>query len=270
MPLPLGRSGSCEPAETGVVSRVVAVLRAIAEAGQPVSVKELAETLDLAPSTVHRLLDQLSQAGMVARAPLRRYRASVEFSRLGTLVSKRTGVLHLARPAMEAVARETRETCLLGMLLPGSVRGILVDKQDAQAPVPYVISMRSNRSLLWGATGLGMLAWLDRREIIRALGQGDASPLDGSPPPGEMALMARLAGIRARGYAITHGERTRGAVGMAAPIFSADRRVIGDLCLSVPQVRFDARREADYAGLLVQEAARLSQVLSRAEPVAAG
>lgn len=251
------------PTEAGVVARAISVLRAVAEAGEPISVKDLAGTLDLPQSTVHRLLDQLLQAGMITRAPRRRYRASVEFSRIGALVARKTGVLHLARPIMEAVAHETRETCMLGMLLPATVRGILVDKEDAQVPVPYQISMHSDRSLLWGASGLCLLAWQDRREVTRALDRGEQSPLDGASPPSEPILLARLAAIRDRGYAITHGERTRGAVGMAAPIFGANGRVVADLCLTIPQSRFSTQREASFARLLVREAGRLSQIISR-------
>ncbi|MDO9500057.1 IclR family transcriptional regulator [Falsiroseomonas sp.] len=251
------------PAEAGanVVGRTVALLRGFAEAGQSVSIKELSARLGLPPSTLHRLLEQLLAAGMVERAPRRRYRVSAEFSRIGALAARKTGVLELARPVLEEVARETTETCLLGMLLPQTLSMMFIDKATSPLPLPYEVRMHRARSLLWGATGLGMLAWLDPAQVERILQRGEASPVDGQAPPEPGRLAARLAEIRARGYAMTRGEQTQGAVGMAAPVFGARNQVVADLCLTLPQPRFGPDDEARFAGLLTQRAAYLSRMM---------
>jgi DNA-binding IclR family transcriptional regulator len=248
-------------AGVGVVSRVVGLLRSLAEAQGSVSIKDLSAELGLAPSTLHRLLDQLIGAGMIERAPHRRYRVSAEFSRVGALAARKAGVLRLARPVLEEVAQETAETCMLGMLLPQTLTMMFVDKAPAAQPVPYEIRMHRNRSLLWGATGLCMLAWLDPPELESVLARGELSPVDGNGPPDGAVLAERLAGIRARGYALTRGEQTRGAVGIAAPVFGARGRIVADLCITLPQTRFHARDEARFASLLKDRAAQLSRVV---------
>jgi DNA-binding IclR family transcriptional regulator len=245
----------------GMVPRVVAVLRAFAEAGNSVSIKDLSGQIGLAPSTLHRLLDQLISAGMVERAPRRRYRISGEFSRIGALAARKVGVLRLARPVLEEVTGETAETCMLGMLLPQTLTMMFVDKQDSPLPMHYGIRMHRNRSLLWGATGLCVLAWLGRSEVERVLSRGELSPVSGQPPPDLRTLAGRLAEIRARGYAITQGEQTCGAVGMAAPVFGADRQIVADLCITLPQSRFDAGDETRFAGLLKRRAEHLSRMI---------
>jgi DNA-binding IclR family transcriptional regulator len=244
-----------------VVSRVVALLRSLAEAQGSVSIKDLSGELGLAPSTLHRLLDQLIEAGMIERAPHRRYRVSGEFSRIGALAARKTGVLRLARPVLEEVARETAETCMLGMLLPQTLTMMFVDKAPAAQSLPYEIRMHRNRSLLWGATGLCILAWLGPREFEDVLSRGELSPVDANAPPDRPVLAARLARIRAHGYAITHGEQTTGAVGMAAPVFGARGRIVADLCITMPQARFGAGDESRFAHLLKERAAQLSRVV---------
>ncbi|NKC31254.1 IclR family transcriptional regulator [Falsiroseomonas selenitidurans] len=256
-----GRAQVAEDAAAGVAARVVTLLRAFAEGGDSLSIKELSERLALPASTLHRLLDQLLQAGMIDRAPRRRYRVSAEFSRIGALAARKTGVLRLARPVVEEVARETAETAMLGMLLPQTLTMMFVDKAPAALPLPYPIRMHRARSLLWGATGLCMLAWLGREELAHVLGRGETSPVDGQAPPDRRALADRLARIRARGYAITRGEQTLGAVGMAAPVFGASRQVVADLCLTLPQARFAARDEARFGQVLTARAAALSRLL---------
>jgi DNA-binding IclR family transcriptional regulator len=248
-------------AGVSVVSRVVGLLRSLAEAERSVSIKDLSGELGLAPSTLHRLLDQLIEAGMIERAPHRRYRVSAEFSRVGALAARKAGVLRLARPVLEDVAQETAETCMLGMLLPQTLTMMFVDKAPAAQPVPYEIRLHRNRSLLWGATGLCMLAWLGRRELEDILARREPSPVDGNAAPDGAVLAERLARIRARGYAITRGEQTRGAVGMAAPVFGTGGRIVADLCISLPQARFGAGDEARFASLLKDRAAQLSRVV---------
>jgi DNA-binding IclR family transcriptional regulator len=126
--------------------------------------------------------------------------------------------------------------------------------------------MHRNRSLLWGATGLCMLAWLGPQELEDVLARGELSPVDGNSPPDGAVLAGRLARIRARGYAITFGEQTTGAVGMAAPVFGARGRIVADLCITLPQVRFGAGDEPRFAHLLKERAAQLSRVFGSLTP----
>ncbi len=261
---PRGRAD--DQAAGGVVARVVCLLRAVAQAEGSISIKQLGAEVGLAPSTVHRLLDHLASAEMVERAPHRRYRVSGEFSRIGALAARRAGVLRLAEPSLRQVSDMTGETALLGVLLPQTLRMIFVDKANAATPVQYPIGMHRTRSLLWGATGLCLLAWLGDEEIARVLNRRERSPVSSAPAPNQRVLAARLAEIRARGYAITFGEQTVGAVGIAAPVFGPDRRIVADLCMTVPQTRFARGDEARFAGLLTSRAAQLSRMLGFQPP----
>ena len=264
--IPDAHSGDAGP--VGIVARVVAVLRALAEAEGSVAIKQLAARLDLPPSTLHRILDQLSAAGMIERAPRRRYRTSAEFAHIGALAARRAGVLRLAGPALQQVAAATGETALLGVLLPRTLSMMFVDKADALRPVCYPIRLHQPRSMLWGATGLCILAWLDAGQVARVLARRERSPIDRSPGPDPQHLADRLARIRARGYAITFSEQTSGAVGIAAPVFGPDGRVVGDLCITVPDARFSAAHEPGFASVLKVQAAQLSRTLAAMHPAA--
>ncbi|WP_144183394.1 IclR family transcriptional regulator domain-containing protein [Elioraea rosea] len=126
--------------------------------------------------------------------------------------------------------------------------------------------MHRNRSLLWGATGLCLLAWLGEAEIARVLNRRERSPVSDAPGPTLRVLGDRLARIRERGYAITFGEQTIGAVGIAAPVFGADRRIVADLCMTVPKERFSRSDEARFAELLMSRAGQLSRMLGFQPP----
>ena len=67
-----------------------------------------------------------------------------------------------------------------------------------------------------------------------------------------------LAAIRARGYALSFGQRIAGAVGIFAPVYGAGGRVTGSLGFTIPEQRFEPAREAEFA----REACRLAAELS--------
>jgi IclR family acetate operon transcriptional repressor len=71
-------------------------------------------------------------------------------------------------------------------------------------------------------------------------------------------LEQEVSRIRERGYAYSRGQRSRGAVGLGAPLFDAARDVFGDVCITIPEGRFDPALEPKLGGLLVSVAADIS------------
>ena len=76
-------------APTGTVARTVRVMRALAEAGEPLTVAELGRRLGLPRPTVHRLLGLLAAEGIVASDGGGRYEVGREYRRLAALVGAR-------------------------------------------------------------------------------------------------------------------------------------------------------------------------------------
>jgi DNA-binding IclR family transcriptional regulator len=68
----------------------------------------------------------------------------------------------------------------------------------------------------------------------------------------------RTGGAAARGYAYSRGQRSRGAVGLGAPLYDAAGAVFGDVCITIPEGRFDPSQEPKLGALLVASAAEIS------------
>lgn len=69
---------------------------------------------------------------------------------------------------------------------------------------------------------------------------------------------------RRRGVAVTLGQSIRGAVGVAVPLFASRVDLIGDVCLTTPEQKFDDLDEADLRRQVIEcaECARdISQLL---------
>jgi len=207
----------------------------------------------------------MMETGFVERAPGRLYRVGAEFSRLGALAAQKLNIAHLARPMMERLVAECNETCLLGLYLPKARKLALVEKIDSRYPLRYMANMYVHRNLVWGATGLSILAWLPDDQQEELLAAAPPSPANASRVLDVAAVRKRLELIRERGYAITSCERVQGAVGIAAPVFRAQAQVAGNLCLTIPTFRFEAHDEKRLAELLIAAARTLSRSLGHAQ-----
>lgn len=246
----------------GTVARVVQLLGCLAEADGPVSIKSLCQSLKLPASTVHRLLGLLGEEGMVERSTDRpAYAPGLELVRIASLLASKVRIVDVAKPFMRAIVQDCDETCCLLQYVPTQRKVMALHAEFSSHPLRYRIEFFQPHSLLWGATGRAVLAFLPPEEIDAALRDNDASPATGAALPARKALLADLAEIRSHGYAITHGQKIEGAVGISTPLFNSERRVIGSLCITMPETRFSKKAQARLSQLLISRAGELNRAL---------
>src|SRR5262249_32013102 len=80
-------------------------------------------------------------------------------------------------------------------------------------------------------------------------------------------LARAVARIRQQGYAITRGERTPGAVGIAAPILGPGANCIGSIGITLPEQRFPPKNEGRTAGQETPPRGPHPQTLPRPPPL---
>lgn len=231
------RAKSREPVGTGTVSRAMQLLTLLADSTGSVSIKSIADQMDLPPSTVHRLLHLLRQEGFVQPASEpRQYAIGPEFYRIAARVTDLMSPSDIAKPFLERLASTFDEAVILGLYLPEQGKMSFVVRADGKQRLKYHIDLHTPTSLLWGASGKAILAWLPE-DAIRAIWAAEgASPASSAPKPSLKAVQAELASIRARGFAVTSGEKLPEARGIAAPVRNA-RGVIASLCMTSPTSR---------------------------------
>jgi len=256
-------------ADTGTVARTIAVLRVVAESGGGTQIKRVSAELGLAASTVHRLLDLLMREGMVERDPdTPTYRVGREFFRLASVVFNEHPLQAIAAPFLEQAVAAVNETAYLCLYLPREHRLSFASYHESSHPLGYRVRGNEPQSLLTGASGRSILAWLPVEEQAAAFARESAAPGSNAANhaavkalPARRALLQDLAAIRARGYALSFGQRITGAVGIFAPVFGANGGVTGSLGFTIPEHRYDASREAEFSGCAASLATALSASL---------
>jgi len=239
---------------TQAVDRAARLLTEVVHATDPMTFTGLSAATGLAKSTTSRLLLALERNGLVRRDDHGRFLPGEMFVSFAWRGGAEAGLVAVAQPFLERLGKATSETINLGVAGNGMV------EQIAQVDSTYLIG---------GTNWVGMSVALHCSALGKVLLAYGAAQL----PPGplerrtdktvtsEAALRADLAGVRARGYAVTDEELEPGLIAVAAPVRGYDGAVIAALSVSAPTTRMTRERVPVAAGHCVQEAAGLSAVL---------
>jgi DNA-binding IclR family transcriptional regulator len=226
-----------EKPERKPISKTLRALSWLAESSTPeVGVRQLAAAMNIAPSSAHRILLALSEAGFVRRdGRTQRYALGNEFLRLSHLAIAKAPLRQAGAEAMRRLVDSCDESALLGIYDDGRQEMIYAASVESKHSSQRAIELNKWIPVRTGASGLAILAFLkeaEARSIVQRLPvPGGAGRAD----PGE--LETRLATVRRQGYAFTRCQWIAGAVGLAAPIFGSQGKVLGDVCLTIPEQR---------------------------------
>jgi IclR family transcriptional regulator, KDG regulon repressor len=222
-------------------------------------VKRLSELTGNEISRVSRTLEVLSQSRLVERDP-----ASLAY-RLGSrffALAARAGQPQLRNAAARFVRLlrdEFEERAYLSVLDGREVLTIISESPahtlQATGGVgrshPYLYCTSAGRALLFGHS---------EAELTALLGDLEFRPLGPNGPTSFADFSARLALDRKKGWVYADEEFEPGLVGVAAPVFDFDGRVIAALNLSGP--KFRAEKALAAAGpRLTEVATELSSLL---------
>jgi IclR family acetate operon transcriptional repressor len=246
------------PGEREPAARAIDVLIWLADhTADTWGVRQVAREMNTSPSTIYRIFQIFESRDLVTKNADGRYTPGLELFRICQVFSHRLSPVKIAKPHLEQLAAACGETVLLAAY--GAKRGqmIVIDIIDAPHPLRWVIRLNQWNTIHSGATGLAILAFLPEEER-RALYQRDLERFTERTLVSPEDLEAETARIRARGYAYSQGQRSRGAVGFGAPLFDAAGDVFGDVCITIPEGRFDPSQEQKLGALLISAATDIS------------
>jgi DNA-binding IclR family transcriptional regulator len=252
---------------TQAVVRALRLLKVLGAGGAERAERGLAELSreqGLNKTTAYRLLTALESEGLVERS------SSGEAWRLGpeliVLGGRASGALDLrgaARPELEALARETRETASLEVLVGRDT--LIADEVQGG----YVVGTAPAAGTRWPAhatsTGKAILAFADPASLEAFV----AGPLPRHTPrtlASAGALRRELRKVRERGWAATTEELEAGYVAVGAPVRDAAGRVVAAISVGGPRSRLNATTVNRIARRLVAAAAAISIRLGHRPP----
>ena len=202
----------------------------------PLGVTEIAGRVDLAKSTVARLLAALDAEGAVERvADPRRYRLGPRISSLASGRQETRGLVAIAHPSLVELAAETGEAA--GLSVPDGRTMHYVDQVDSPNPVQVRDWTGSRIPMHAVPSGQVVLAHQSASAVARFLSE----PLEAFTSRtivDAARLLDRLREVRRDGHAWVRDEFADGITSIAAPIGGPDGEVVAAVHLHGPSYRF--------------------------------
>ncbi len=167
----------------------------------------------------------------------------------------------LARPHLEELWSVTGEAVHLGLLYQQAV--LYAMKYETRHSVRMYSHVGRRAPLYCTGLGKAILAWMDDAARDAYLTSVERIRWTTATLVDADALLADLAAIRERGYAIDNAEHEDFVRCVAAPILDAEHHPIGAISIAAPVFRLTPERTVEWGRLVSDHCHQLSQRVAR-------
>ena len=222
----------------GSVRNAVRVLRAFSSRRRDYGVTELARTLGLTTSTVHRLLRTLAAEHLVEQDPVTgRYRLGLAVYDLVAASSPGYDLSEAVLPPMTMLRNATGETCQLSVLDGREV--VYVERLQSMHSLRMFLDVGRRNWAHSTSTGKVLLAHLDPVTLDRTLDGWQLPAQTAHTVTDPAVLRKQLTQIRHQGYAHNVDESEIGATSIGAPVRDVSGQVVAAVSVVGPSPRMD-------------------------------
>lgn len=244
-----------------VIERMMKLLDVLADYHDPVSLKQLALSTGLHPSTAHRILAAMAVSGFVERADPGTYRLGIRLLELGNVVKSRISIRGAAMPQMQALHEKIGESVNLGVRQGDDI--IYVERTSSGRSSVRVVHLVGARAPLH-VTAVGKLYLAeDSKESLKDYARRTGLP--GATPTSITSLAAlerEIDRVRRHGVAYDNEEIEQGLRCVAAPVRDDTGEMVAGLSVSAPAERYNP----EWAALIKQTADAISAAIGHGKP----
>lgn len=207
--------------------------------------------------TVRRLLLALMRAGFVDQDPeTRRYYLGEEAYVLGSLSSRRFGLLQMAQDGLRRISRRTEDSSFLSVRRDSF--SLCLYREEGTWPVrTHALQAGFEHPLGIGAGSLAMLAALPDEEIDQIFSINAEVIASRYSMVSEAELREGVELTRANGFSLNPGLIIPSSWGVGVAIRNPDGGVAGALSIAAIDSRMRPERQPELAQLLREEAERI-------------
>lgn len=234
------------------VDSALTILRMFCEV-KKLRVSDVAERLDVAQSTAHRLLSMLVHHGFAKQDERRgEYIMGSMFLEMGFAAILNFDIRHHARPILEELRDQVNETVALG--IPYGPDVLYVDSVESRQQLRSGSRVGSFVPAHCIGLGKALLATLPIEEFRKLYPEQNLKTMTSQTIATVAELERQLAKIRKTGFARSKGESSEGVGSIAVAV--VDYRGVGRAAISVsaPLTRMTSKKEAVWT-VAVQKAA---------------
>jgi IclR family transcriptional regulator, KDG regulon repressor len=204
------------------------------------SLTQIAESVHMSKTTVHRLLTTLENKRFITRDRVTSlYRLGFRLIEMASLVLQDVELHRWAHPYLQRLASECGETVDLSILEGSHVIYLEVIESLQRVKLAAAVGQRLPASFT--ASGKALLAYLPEEQARKIIGENLAESANHAEVSVE-SMMADLHTTVERGYAIAEQEYEEAINAVAAPIFDAEKHPIASIAIVGPSFRLTKDR----------------------------
>lgn len=227
------------------VDRALAVLDCFDVDHSSYSLKEIAEKIELTPSTTLRLLCTLENRNYVYRnSENNRYYLGARLAQLGNAIFTNMDICVEAQPFLQELSRKYNES--VGIYERHGDQRVCITRINSRQTLRSVMMVGATYSLTRGASGRVLLAYMPEEDQLRLLAE------DPFTTPEQLTV------LREAGYTISQGERDSAVESIAAPVFDVRGNAADALFMTGPAGRFANYDRSEMVRDVCEAARRLS------------
>jgi len=240
--------------------KAIDTINAIAEA-ESAGIRELSNINGYPPSTIHRIAAILVERHYLQQDPItRQYSLSFRFLELGTRVQQKIHLTSIARPHIERLMAETRESVNLAVRDGDSM--VYLDIAQSNHSILRLFTRPGARGPLY-ATGVGklFLSKMDEAELDAYLARSNLTPFTPYTLVGKDKIIKDLERIRNRDYSVDNEEMEEGVRCVAALIFDHQGKPAASVSITGAAMRVTPDRIKLFGNLVTKCALTISRQL---------
>lgn len=210
-------------------------------------------------ATAHRILGELVENGWLTQGANRGYGAGRRAHQFAAILRDDSQLAIASAPLLAQLSAQTGMTAHLGVIEGDEV--VYVSKVDA--PRPYRMNSRVGAGVPLYSTSIGKaaLATMGDEEVRMFVERTGILPMTDKTVADAGELIAELAVIRERGWALDDGENEAGLRCIGAAVFRGDGRAIGGVSITGLEHEVADEQLDDLARQVQETAKQISMAL---------
>jgi len=241
------------------VDRALDILLCFTREDPARTMTQIAETVGMSKTTVHRLLATLEHKRFLTRDKATGvYRLAFRFIEMASLALQDVELNRWAHPYLKDLSAKYGETVDLSIL--DGTRVMYLEVIESSQRVKLAAAVGQRLPAFFTASGKALLAFVPEEQLEKILAEnlanhnGEKASL---PSLEEAKKDLRL--VAERGYAISEQEYEDQINAVAAPIFDAERRAIASIAIVGPSFRLPKERLPELGESIRQVAGTIAQ-----------
>jgi IclR family acetate operon transcriptional repressor len=247
-------------AQVQSLTRGLSLLEALARAEGGLTLTDVAQRVQLAPSTAHRLLSTLEKMGYVYQAgDLGRWYVGLQAFTVGTSFLANRDFVAQSHPYMRRLMEQSGETANLGIL--DGTEAVFIDQVQCRETMRTIVKLGSRVPLHASGVGKAIFAAMPDDEIEAILKVKGLPRITANTITSPEIMWQAIRVIRQRGWSFDDEEHALSTRCVAAPIYNEHAEVLGAISLAGPSSRLPDERIKQLGPLVAHIAEDLTHRL---------